>query len=654
MKTALKIGIAGLAVSTLGLIFFIGFQKKSAGDGVGIGHNDSLNRFYSKIKSLADFNDLKGLPLSHKFSEVGSVKVIYEVSTGRLYFVNSNFYRLHFTFCKEVLDCDQSLLEFNALNYSGLSYKNYYLATLNYYSGIRRFALEFSSSTKYKASEFSSFIKAVKHSFYIKDSLSLLVNSDHLMAMESELEQTIHRLYPQDIYLHQRFQALNTGICYGILKKIEDNDEAYSNVSANDIIIIRGTPIQIPKCKGLITNTFQSPLSHVNLLCHSRNIPSACQTDIWEQSALNALMGKPVKLSIGVNGLKIEKADPEEITEQQVTKKKALTFNITEKGLISGAKLNFQQSASVGHKAANLGELALAAQLSGAGFECPKGMFAIPFYHYYMHLRSPEIKTVLEALYVANPQNREEIDIKLKHLRKAIKDKTIDPKLLTKVNDQLAKHKNGNSYRFRSSSNAEDADQFNGAGLYKSKTGIVGDDKKSIEKAIKAVWASAWTSMAYWERELAGMDHSTMMMGVLVHVNFPDELTNGVAITKNLYRRNFPGHTISVQLGEMSVVTPPEGVVSEQVLCTPSDFLNPFSNDLNIEYISLSSLSGHKPILTKAQWVQLCKSLEAVKQHFFIKKVAWTGNKSFDEYALDIEFKFLKNGKLIFKQVRPY
>jgi len=54
--------------------------------------------------------------------------------------------------------------------------------------------------------------------------------------------------------------------------------------------------------------------------------------------------------------------------------------------------------------------------------------------------------------------------------------------------------------RFRSSTNAEDIKGFNGAGLYDSYTAELDNPKKTVEEAIKKVYASLWTLRGFDER----------------------------------------------------------------------------------------------------------------------------------------------------------
>jgi hypothetical protein len=195
---------------------------------------------------------------------------------------------------------------------------------------------------------------------------------------------------------------------------------------------------------------------------------------------------------------------------------------------------------------------------------------------------------------------------------------------------------------------------FSGAGLYDSKTGIVGDTAKPIAKAIQAVWASTWSEEAYRERSWAGINQQSIMMGILVHRNFPDEASNGVAITRNMYRSGFPGYTVNVQLGDINVVSPPDSVVCEQFVCMESSRINPLSDGITADYITYSNLNKGKPILKPAQVTQLFYALDAVKSYFYWNLAGSSKPESYEDYALDIEFKFEKDGTLYLKQVRPY
>ena len=126
----------------------------------------------------------------------------------------------------------------------------------------------------------------------------------------------------------------------------------------------------------------------------------------------------------------------------------------------------------IGSKAQNLSYLIAIAKDSA--FKVPENAYAIPFYYYNRHIHNPNIFPLIKAL-INNP-NKDSIqwiNIQLNKIRKAIKKEAIDSNLIAILNQKLGTQKKFKNFRFRSSTNAEDIDGFNGAGLYESKTGIV-------------------------------------------------------------------------------------------------------------------------------------------------------------------------------------
>jgi pyruvate, water dikinase len=299
-------------------------------------------------------------------------------------------------------------------------------------------------------------------------------------------------------------------------------------------------------------------------------------------------------------------------------------------------------NADIGTKAKGFSDLQIIAKQNNNLFYTPEGAFVIPFYFYQQHIANKTIADLISALN-RNPNSANvEIKIQLKKIREAIENQEISKALLQNVKQIITKNNCGESYRFRSSCNAEDLENFSGAGLYDSKTGKLHDDKKSIQKAIKAVWASIYAERAYQERRSANIDEKSVMMAILAHRNFPNESINGVAITKNIYRNDFPAYIINAQLGDISTVNPLDSIVSEQFILSKNSTMNPFSKNIAVKFISYSSLHPHQSIFSKQQLQKLSSSITAIEKHYQSLHNYW-----------DIEFKFEDN-KLYCKQVRPY
>lgn len=614
--------------------------------------------FYRRINNLSDFKEIQGSPLSGKFKDVWSVKLVYDTETDVLYYVHSQKFRYHYNFCAEILHYNEPLEVFNILNYGKNFGRRFYLASLNYYGQSKNYTLEFVSDDIINAEQITTLYKEVINTSYLTDSLKVLVSSDYLARLDQNSQLTLPRIYPSAIYSGQQYQLLQRGLTYGILRFSDNLKEDYSAINPGDILITKGTPSVVPVCAGIITDVFQTPLSHISVLCHNRKIPSAASLTIWNRKDLQKLNGLPVSLKVSEDSLQILAATYAELGNFRKNipepKRIALKGNPEAKNILRINDFGFRQRNEIGNKAAGLGELNKVAAKRSSKFVIPEGAFAIPFWFYKEHLQQPEINTLLMSIVATDSKDIKVLQEQLKKLRKLIKEAPLNPALLQQIKTIIVSNNVGNSYRFRSSSNAEDRDGFSGAGLYESKTGILNDTSKTIEKAIKAVWASAWNDEAFLERRAGNIDQRTVLMGVLAHRNFPDELSNGVAVTKNLYRKDFPGMTVNVQIGEVEVVAPPDGVVCEQFVCIPVSVTKFFSNDIAVDYLTYSSLTKGKRVLSMAQITLLYESLDKIKMHYFNNIEVGNKPEEYNDFGLDIEFKFDKNNKLYIKQVRPY
>ena len=70
------------------------------------------------------------------------------------------------------------------------------------------------------------------------------------------------------------FQGLSPGLAYGTLTFVETQNLPTANLGNRDIVITNDVPNDINFVGGLITETFQTPLAHVNILSQSRNTPN--------------------------------------------------------------------------------------------------------------------------------------------------------------------------------------------------------------------------------------------------------------------------------------------------------------------------------------------------------------------------------------------
>lgn len=609
--------------------------------------------FLNSITCPDEFNALGGPPLLQIFGNVKSVKAVYEISTGSLYYVSTAAYQLHFDFCKKVLNYKFSHSTFNNDQYGNGPGRLYYLATVNHYKSSNNFTMEFFADDKIDAAGLQILYSAIVHSSYFGNKLQFLPTSARLKQLSIELPN-IPAIDENEIYGKQNFQALNPGQSFGWLRKVSISDIGSAYLGRHDILVVNGLPVEIPVISGIVTTVFQTPLSHVNVLSHNRGTPNMALKTAWVDDSISKYIDKLVFFSVTSDSFLIREASLSEADSfwrsREPDDTVILECHDDTAGLFDMMNLSHKSLNLVGAKAANFAELTKIT-IGPESLPVPEAAFAIPFFYYRKHLSENGIDSFIERMLT---DSLFKIDYRrrissLEKLRDSINNAPLDNQFVKDVEEKIQSIGNFKSMRFRSSTNVEDIEGFNGAGLYESHTAKIGDPEKSVEKTIKKVFASLWTMRGFEEREYFKIDHRSAAMGILVHRSFPDEDVNGVAITGNIYLPELTAYTVNAQINEISVVSPPQGVVADQFLFylfSSDAFENPV-----IEYITKSSVNNGVPVMTNNEIAQLAKWLKMIERRFYSVLAPGISENMFD---MDVEFKLDENRKLYIKQARPY
>ncbi|MBN1575455.1 MAG: hypothetical protein JW913_02825 [Chitinispirillaceae bacterium] len=617
---------------------------------------DSIDYLFS-VTCGRDFERLEGEPLSLVYGDVGSVKIVYDINSDSLYFTDSRKYELHYTFCRLWLGYGKTHADFNREQYSNGSERLYYLASLNYYRAPDLYTLEFVPGDKIPAQAIELVFHRLQDRFFHGDKLKYLPTSPALDSRTVSLN--IPKVTSEQIYAGQNYQAVNRAQAYGYLTRVDVGEVETTYLSRHAVVLTNGVPNDISVVAGIITTDFQSPLSHINVLSRNRGTPNMALRSAWNDSTIGALEGKLVFLEVAADTFTLRETTLDEAENYWVSREQrdpvTIACNDTTAGLFPIARISHHDIPMVGAKAANFGELEKISVSNPGPIPLPEGAFAIPFYYYRRHMANHGLDSIVlsmlsDSAFITDAGIR---DDRLKALRSSIIASPLDSGFLRDVQSLIVRLSSYTRIRFRSSTNAEDLEEFNGAGLYESFTGRLDDPDRSVEQAIKSVWASLWNFRAFEEREYFRIDHRRVAMGILAHRSFPDEEANGVAITRNIYNPAIWGLTIDVQQGEISVVTPPADVTSDQLLFHTL-YENPFEDPV-IEYLSRSNISGEKTVLSEAEVVKLAKYLMTIKTWFYTNVYNGWQKTSFPDFAMDVEFKFdSPDRKLYIKQARPY
>ena len=344
----------------------------------------------------------------------------------------------------------------------------------------------------------------------IDDNLVLWVRGGHLLKSQAELPlfqaSRIDLVFDQDVYGGISFLALNPGEGYGLLRDLEPDERPHSR----DVVIYETLPNELPRVAGIISTVPQTPLSHVNLRALQDSVPNAFIADALEDDEISGLIGNYVYYAVTEEGYSIREATQAEVEAHYASSRPAETQtpqrDLTATSITALSDIGFDDWDAFGVKAANVAVLGTLGFPDGT---VPDG-FAIPFYFYDEFMKHSELYDDIEAM-LADEDFQTDYDTmesKLKKLRKKIKKADTPDWIETALTAMHATYPEGQSLRYRSSTNNEDLPGFNGAGLYDSKTQHPEEtEEDGISKSLKQVYASLWNFRAFIERDFHRIDH---------------------------------------------------------------------------------------------------------------------------------------------------
>ncbi len=513
-----------------------------------------------------------------------------------------------------------------------------------------------------------------------------------------------------ELYADLTLQACNAGLTFGTLRKVAPEELQAGGVSYRDIILLERLPLDLPLVGGTITEEFQTPLAHVNLVAKAHKTPNLALRNASTDPRVQPLIGKLVRFEVFPGGFDLRAATADEVNAFWQKKLDRPEWKpVTDLSVVGVTDLDlvgFKSSTAFGVKASNYAELrSLFKQDSANIYQITGGLqnnftpagLAVPFSAYEDHItlaahvtpndcedmrsdcalqgdafadacqRASDVckdvasnakpaslkdyiaKTIARPDFVADSALRDSL---LHGFRFKIEHTQVDPAFGKALDDTVA-GKFANSpmkVRLRSSTNAEDLPGFSGAGLYQSFSAQNLGDTDRPSAIIGKTWGSVWTFRAFEERSFWRISHLDVRMGVLIHQSYPKEVCNGVIITKNVSDPTSWGFYVNVQKGEDSVTNPLNGI-------TPETF-TVYWNNVNvngtwklqalIDRAQYSSLSPGEKLMDDTEVARLTQAMIWAHDWF---GALYGKNVT----AFDAEFKLWGNNRdLYIKQIRPY
>lgn len=578
--------------------------------------------FTNKLDSYSDFERY-----SLQLDGTRTTKCVIDLETKTIYYFDVGRYELHTYFCfQELLKTtitDFRLREFNK-NYSEAEKPKFILCYLNHHlqQNLWTFALWEGDKASKETIEYAK--QFLDKSFFLSHELYFQPNSTFQEKVASTLS-AIPVITNDELYHLCDYKPMNVGSTVGRLRLVDEGDTG--PFAIDEIVVLEAMLPDITPVAGIITEQFATPLSHLSLRARAWGIPN-----VGLKGAIKKLQtydGIYVSFSACREDFTIRPATEEEIEAARKARDKKPPLKIPAVDLLQKAlkpltSLSNADIAAFGAKAANLGSITSYSQV-------PAG-FAIPMHYYAEHIKKCRIGPKMP----------------IEEVQKEIFKVSLDTEFLNTA-WQTAQQLGNVSLFVRSSTNAEDLEGFNGAGLYDTVANV--KDKEGLEEAIKQVWASIYNPRAILERNFFGIDHMSVYSACIVQIGVNAQKA-GVLITKDIFepKETMEVYTINAKWGLG------EGVVSGTT--TPEQILYNFDNKgikvlsrASDEYITVFDEQGGlkkipnpkcgMPVLSDDQATELANAAYQIKRRFGAK------------HDLDIEWLF-DNEKLYIVQVRPY
>ncbi len=563
--------------------------------------------------TLAAFNQLSGILSGYPY-----VKLVFDKENKTLHFINNHHCSFHAEYIAEnILGWSKAQLEDQIDSFNKSVYfdpnRRFYLGILALHKREEKrfFSLETVEVDVMNSEMISDFYRFVKDN--VDPSLPIVFKpANHFQ--ETELQKIDSALLPRvmayELFSTASFVALNSGVAKGRIrafKTLQDYQQNRQSLEWYDIIVMSRVPDDIPRILGIINAEQTTPLSHTNVLATGWQIPNAIQIGIFDQIDSENLNLKWVQYKVLANATQIElkKTDiPEEINQRpawSLQRIKLESPETTHTPIVDLSELRMSDRYRYGTKAANIGELCYLlentserligfykvrrpprphllpylAQLLGVSHiqeeallqssqeflksfvKIPRGI-ALPFSVQQEFLESsPQMQQLIGKLKMSIELGARQVDSLCVTLQQFIRDSRISDRLRNNIDSHITRHLSGvSSFVVRSSSNAEDLENFSAAGLYESINHVTSSDK--LFDSIKQVWASLLSPRSVRLRQEMGISLDDSYMGVIIQEEIPSTM-GGVLVTtnpanrgdfRNVYFNISPKSVVSVVQGE--------------------------------------------------------------------------------------------------------
>ncbi len=640
--------------------------------------------------SMDSFNALSGVLGGTPF-----VKLVLERTNKQAHFLNNNHYQLHAAYIAEKLiklstdEVYSRIDEFNNLFYHQTD-RPYFLGILarhqaenNYF-----FTLETVEVDSMDGTSLIEFYKCIRDVVDASYRLFLKPANIQQEAIVRDIPaKDLPRIFDHEMSSSKHFIPLNAGKAQGrirLFNSIEQFRDSYDTIRWYDILVMDRIPEDIPRIQGIINSNYTTPLSHTNVLAHGWEIPNSVWLEAKENLQQQGMINNWVEYTVGLDASEIEiKSIPTPTEEPPRPHWTSLRIQlespqIDEVEIKSLDQLRHTDRDCYGTKAANIGEMLhllkrgstrmigyynvqrpprenlrsylanylkcgihndleeKALEFFQNNVRIPRGI-ALPFSLQRTVLeKHPAIQQQIGRLKLALELDSERAGAICVQLQNMIRKMKLDSETRDLIDAKIVKHLAGAShFVVRSSSNAEDLENFSAAGIYESHNNVATADK--VFAGIKNVWASLVSPRSTRLRQEVGISLEDAYMGVIIQEQINCDL-GGVMVTSNPTKSKGDFRNVYINVSPNSAVNIVDG--SER----PIQFL-------------YNTVEGGGKTLSLGSYG---KELDEKKQEM-LQRLAFVGRILQSHFSADYQFNapqdiewVISGNKIYILQIRPY
>ncbi len=291
----------------------VGAETDGGGGDAGTSTSDVPN-YLSTIGCTSDFDALASLPLDVTIPGARSMKYVIDTQDTKepdhLYFQNSERYPLHVNFVRENIP-RVDLTNFNN-NYYGDQTRRFLLGAITHYEQPDIWALELAPYDTSNATMIKMIFDTItKDKAFFRSGLAFHPTSDTLNDVAKQLDLSIPVVTTEDIFAKTDYQPLTRASAMGVLTFLTAA-EVYSGtfIPYNSIVVLDEAPNDISVVAGIITEQFQSPLSHINILATNRKTPNMGLRNARSNPELLKYAGQWVQLTVAADKYSVQPRGP--------------------------------------------------------------------------------------------------------------------------------------------------------------------------------------------------------------------------------------------------------------------------------------------------------------------------------------------------------